>query len=783
MIDPSQEMTDALREQWEWLRVTLSSIGDAVITTDTHGCVTFLNPVAQALTGWTQEEAAGKSLNLVFKIINEENRLPVEDPAAKALREGVVVDLAKHTLLIAKDGTERPVEDSAAPIRNAKGNVSGAVLVFRDATERRRQEQHVQDALTYADNIIATMREPFLVLDEGLRVKTANRSFYRTFHVSQEETEGCLIYDLGAGQWDNPSLRNLLDEVLAGRHAVSDCHVEHDFPEIGKRIMLLNARHFESINSQSGLILLAIEDITERRKAEIAVQTSEVQYRRLFQNAQDGILVLDAITLEIIDANRFITELLGYSRDELLGKELWEIGFFGDKLASQTVYQELQERGYVRYEHLPLETKNGESAEVEFISNLYLVDDRAVAQCNIRDISERSRLERKLQEQADALADLQRRKDEFLAMLSHELRNPLAPISNAVHLLRLQQDEDPVQQQARAIIERQVIQLTRLVDDLMDVSRITTGRIQLRHAAITMNDVVEHAVETARPLVDQRKHELRVALSPQPIWLNADAARLEQVIVNLLTNAAKYTDEGGQIWLTVLREGGDCVIRLRDTGVGITPELLPRIFDLFTQAEPSLDRSRGGLGIGLALVQRLVEMHGGRIDVRSVLGQGSEFTVRLPAVLSPAPSRPSVRTEMAKPASHVLRVLVVDDNVDTAESLVLLVKLLGHNVRMAHDGLVALQSAIDYQPNVVLLDIGLPGLTGYEVASRIREQATLNGVLLVAVTGYGQESDRQLALQAGFDHHLVKPIDFEKVRQILAGASADDLMGEPHVLS
>ena len=783
MIDPTQEMTDALREQWEWLRVTLSSIGDAVITTDTHGCVTFLNPVAQALTGWTQEEAAGKSLNLVFKIINEENRLPVEDPAAKALREGVVVDLAKHTLLIAKDGTERPVEDSAAPIRNAKGNVSGAVLVFRDATERRRQEQHVQDALTYADNIIATMREPFLVLDEGLRVKTANRSFYRTFHVSQEETEGCLIYDLGAGQWDNPSLRNLLDEVLAGRHAVSDCHVEHDFPEIGKRIMLLNARHFESINSQSGLILLAIEDITERRKAEIAVQTSEVQYRRLFQNAQDGILVLDAITLEIIDANRFITELLGYSRDELLGKELWEIGFFGDKLASQTVYQELQERGYVRYEHLPLETKNGESAEVEFISNLYLVDDRAVAQCNIRDISERSRLERKLQEQADALADLQRRKDEFLAMLSHELRNPLAPISNAVHLLRLQQDEDPVQQQARAIIERQVIQLTRLVDDLMDVSRITTGRIQLRHAAITMNDVVEHAVETARPLVDQRKHELRVALSPQPIWLNADAARLEQVIVNLLTNAAKYTDEGGQIWLTVLREGGDCVIRLRDTGVGITPELLPRIFDLFTQAEPSLDRSRGGLGIGLALVQRLVEMHGGRIDVRSVLGQGSEFTVRLPAVLSPAPSRPSVRTEMAKPASHVLRVLVVDDNVDTAESLVLLVKLLGHNVRMAHDGLVALQSAIDYQPNVVLLDIGLPGLTGYEVASRIREQATLNGVLLVAVTGYGQESDRQLALQAGFDHHLVKPIDFEKVRQILAGASADDLMGEPHVLS
>jgi PAS domain S-box-containing protein len=783
MIDRTQEIAEALREQWEWLRVTLSSIGDAVITTDISGNVTFLNPVAQSLTGWTQEDAVGKSLDVVFKIINEETRLPVEDPAAKALREGVVVDLAKHTLLIAKDGTERPVEDSAAPIRNAKGNVAGAALVFRDATERRRQEQHVQDALTYADNIIATMREPFLVLDEDLRVKTANRSFYQTFHVSQEETEGCLIYDLGAGQWNNPGLRTLLDEVLAGRHAVSDCNVEHDFPEIGKRIMLLNARHFESIKSQSGLILLAIEDITERRKAEIAVQTSEVQYRRLFQNAQDGILVLDAITLEIIDANRFITELLGYSRDELLGKELWEIGFFGDKQASQAVYQELQERGYVRYEHLPLETKNGESAEVEFISNLYLVDDRAVAQCNIRDISERSRMERKLHEQAEALADLQRRKDEFLAMLSHELRNPLAPISSAVHLLRLQQDENSIQQQARAIIERQVTQLTRLVDDLMDVSRITTGRILLRNERIAMNDVVEHAVETTRPLVEQRKHELSVSLSPLPIWLNADAARLEQVIVNLLTNAAKYTDEGGHIWLTVLREGDECVIRLRDTGVGITPELLPRIFDMFTQAERSLDRSRGGLGIGLALVQRLVEMHGGRVDVHSVLTQGSEFVVRLPAVPSPTSPLSSIRPEAVKPAAGILRVLVVDDNVDAAESLALLVKLLGHNVRMAHDGPAALQAAIDYLPNVVLLDIGLPGLTGYEVASEIRQQTVLNGVVLAAVTGYGQESDRLLAMEAGFDHHLVKPVDFETVQQILATASGEDIIGTPQVVS
>ena len=380
--------------------------------------------------------------------------------------------------------------------------------------------------------------------------------------------------------------------------------MEHDFPAIGKKIMLLNARRFESVDSQPDLILLAIEDITERKQAEVAVQTSEVRYRRLFQTAKDGILILDANTLKILDANPFMTELLGYAHDEFLGKELWEIGLFGDERASQAAYQELQEKGYIRYDHLPLETKNGERAEVEFVSNIYQVDHRPVAQCNIRDISERRLLEKQITEQAAALSDLHRRKDEFLAMLSHELRNPLAPISNAVHLLRLQKGENSIQQQAREIIERQVGQLSHLVDDLLEISRITTGRVQLRQERVAVSGIVERAVESVRPLIDQHKHELTVSLSPQPIWLYADAARLEQVVVNLLNNAAKYTDEGGHIWLTVEQEDDACVLRVRDTGIGITPELLPRIFDLFTQAARSLARSQGGLGIGLCLVQR-----------------------------------------------------------------------------------------------------------------------------------------------------------------------------------
>ncbi|HUE16420.1 MAG TPA: PAS domain S-box protein [Planctomycetaceae bacterium] len=771
MTDLSPANKEALHFQPDWCRVTLASIGDAVITADINGGVTFLNPVAQSLTGWTLEEAAGQPLNRVFRIINEESRRPVESPTVRALRDGVVVGLANHSLLIAKDGTERPIDDSAAPIRNDKGAVAGVVLVFRDISERRRHEQHLQDALTYADNIIATMREPFLVLDKTLRVQTANRAFYQTFHAEKEETEGRFLYDLGNGQWNIPRLRALLEGVLSNSHPIHDCDVEHDFPAIGKKIMLLNARRFESVDSQPDLILLAIEDVTERKQAEVAEQTSEVRYRRLFQTAKDGILILDANTLKIIDANPFMTELLGYAHDEFLGKELWEIGLFGDERASQAAYQELQEKGYIRYDHLPLETKNGKRAEVEFVSNIYQVDHRPVAQCNIRDISERRLLEKQITAQAEALADLHRRKDEFLAMLSHELRNPLAPISNAVHLLRLQKGENSIQRQARDIIERQVGQLSHLIDDLLEISRINAGRVQLRQERVAVSGIVECAVESVRPLVDRHKHELTVSLSPQPIWLYADAARLEQVLVNLLNNAAKYTDEGGHIWLTVQQEVDACVLRVRDTGIGITPELLPRIFDLFTQAARSSARSQGGLGIGLCLVHRLVEMHGGTVEAYSALGQGSEFVVRLPTVVSPASQPPSPAKETAEPTGPSLRVLVVDDNVDTAQSLAMLLKVSGHQVRIAHTGPTALEAALDYRPNVVLLDIGLPEMDGYEVAKRIRQQPFLQNVVLVAMTGYGHDTDRQRSHEGGFNAHLVKPADFAKVQQILSTVS------------
>jgi len=289
---------------------------------------------------------------------------------------------------------------------------------------------------------------------------------------------------------------------------------------------------------------------------------------------------------------------------------------------------------------------------------------------------------------------------------------------------------------------------------------------------IAARGVVLNAVETARPLIDQRKHSLTLSLTEDVLWINADAARLEQVIINLLTNAAKYTEEAGQIWLSLNCEDGQCVVRVRDTGVGISPALLPKVFDLFTQAQRSLDRSQGGLGIGLALVHRLTELHGGTVEVQSTLGQGSEFIVRLPLLpMEPQPLKTHDKEDEVR-GTRPLRILVVDDNVDTVLSFSMLLKASGHDVYGAHDGLAAVQMASDCQPDVVLLDIGLPGLNGYEVAERIRKTPTIRDVVLIALTGYGQDTDRQRSAQAGFNHHLVKPARMDQLQKILGDLAA-----------
>jgi len=355
-----------------------------------------------------------------------------------------------------------------------------------------------------------------------------------------------------------------------------------------------------------------------------------------------------------------------------------------------------------------------------------------------------------------------RHRNEFLAMLAHELRNPLAPLRNAAEVLRLQGSNRPEFTWAQDVITRQVTHMVRLVDDLLDVSRITRGKIRLELKQENAADIVASAVETARPLIVARKHVLTTTLPEDLLWVNVDATRLAQVLSNLLTNAAKYTPDGGRLSLVVQREGDQAVFRVRDSGEGIPREMLSHIFDLFTQVDQSLARSQGGLGIGLTLVRRLVEMHGGSVQASSEgPGQGSEFVVRLPAQALPRPeavptgTKPAATTSWGGPC----RILVVDDNVDAADSLAAILQLNGHTVQMAHDGLAALDRVRAHKPDAVLLDIGLPGLSGLEVAQRLRAQEENKGLTLIAVSGYAQEEDFNRSRRAGFDHHFVKPVD------------------------
>ena len=473
----------------------------------------------------------------------------------------------------------------------------------------------------------------------------------------------------------------------------------------------------------------------ELRRAQGELEAARARYFDLFDLAPVGYFTLSEQGL-ILEANLTGAGLLGVERRDLVKKPLTrfilpedqDIYYRHRKQLFETGTPQVYDLRVLRADADPfwarLETTEAQDA-----------DGAPVCRAVMSDITARKQAEEKL-------AELDRRKDQFLAMLSHELRNPLAPILNAVQLLQLQKGENSVQQKALAIIERQVGQLTHLVGDLLEVSRAITGRIQLRQEQVAVSSIVERAVETARPLIDQRKHELTVSLPPEPIWLYADASRLEQVVTNLLTNAAKYTNEGGHIWLSAQQEGDKAVLRVRDTGLGIAPAFLPHVFDLFTQAERSSDRSQGGLGIGLTLAKRLVEMHGGTIGVSSTLGQGSEFVVTSclcvrQATCHPRRSRPQPKwPSRPRPA---LRVLVVDDNVDAAQILEMLVEESGHEVRMAHTGPTALAAALDYRPDVMLLDIGLPELDGFEVAKRIRQQPVLHDIVLVAVTGYGQD--------------------------------------------
>jgi PAS domain S-box-containing protein len=645
-----------LRKQSEWLRVTLASIGDAVISTDPEGRVTFMNGVAQDLTGWSQTEALGRPLPDIFHIVNELTRLPVENPTVRALREGRAVGLANHTILIARDGTERPIDDSAAPMRNESGVSIGTVLVFRDVTERKKAEQELRES--------------------------------------------------------------------EGRY---------------------------------------------RRAAAEAAQAAEAnaKFRAFFEQGTNfaGVLALDGT---VVEANRLCLDGCGFSREDVVGKPFWECGWWNRSVALMEMVRDacLQAAGGRMFR---VETVYFVAGGAERVVDLMVapVTDSAgdvlFLAATGTDVTERRHME-------DTLREQDQRKNEFLALLAHELRNPLAPLRNGLHLMRLAEGDPKVIAQTRGMMERQLGHMVRLIDDLLDISRISCNKIELRRARVRLADVVNSAVETSRPLIEAARHELTLSLPQEPVWLDADLTRLAQVFGNLLTNSAKYTEPGGRIWLTARRVSDQVAVVVGDTGIGIPKSALPQIFDMFSQVDRSIERSTGGLGIGLALVKGLVELHGGKVEAASAgEGKGSTITVMLPVLTEPAKAAPETSVDESSPNSGIRRrILLVDDNRDSASSMAMMLRFIGDEVRTAHDGMEAVDAAENFRPQVILMDVGMPLLNGYEATRRIREKPWGQSPIIIALTGWGQDGDKARSKEAGCDGHLVKPVKLSEVEKLLA---------------
>jgi PAS domain S-box-containing protein len=867
-----------LAAERERLRITLASIGDAVISTDAEGRVTYLNGVAESLTGWTQAEAAGRPLPEVFQIVNERTRQTAENPALQALREGVVVGLANHTTLIARDGTERPIDDSASPMLDEFGVPVGAVLVFRDVSERRRAEEaqarlaaiveSSQDAIISKtlDGIIRSWnagaerifgytageavgrpvtllippdrldeeREILARLTGGQRIehyetvrmaKDGRRLFISLAVSPIRDAEGHVI---GASKVARDvTERRQAEEVQARLAAIvessQDAIISKSLASIiqtwntgaerlfgyraeevvGQSILLLipperrdeermildrlsrgeRIEHYETvrvakdgrrlnisltispIRDAAGRVIGASKvarDVTERRQSEEALQASEQRFRTLAAHAPVGIFLTDRAG-NCSFVNKCWCDMAGLSPEEARGQgwgralhpddrervlREWNAAVEGGQMFASE-YRFRTPQGKVTWLNGIAVGLHGEAGQVsEYIGTL-------------SDITER-------REAVEALKEADRRKDEFLALLAHELRNPLAPLRNGLEIMRMASSNENVVAKSRDMMDRQLSHMVRLIDDLLDISRISRNKMELRRSRVLLADVVSSAVEVARPSIEAAGHELTVSLPPEPIHLDADLTRLAQVFGNLLNNSAKYTERGGHVWLTAAREGGQVAVAVRDTGIGIPAYALPNIFDMFSQVDRSIERSTGGLGIGLALVKGLVEMHGGTVDAASPgQGQGSTFTVRLPVLMDRA--EPSEAPAEANPDSPGAkrRILVVDDNQDSAISMAMMLQLLGDEVRTAQDGIEAVKLAEQFRPQVVLMDIGMPRLNGYEATRRIRERPWGSDMTIIALTGWGQEMDRAKSKEAGCDGHLVKPLNLPDLEKLL----------------
>jgi PAS domain S-box-containing protein len=754
-------------ERGEMLRVTLGSIGDGVITTDTEARITYLNAVAATLTGWTPEEARGQPLDAVFHIIDEQTRKPIESPALRALRAGTAVGFENHATLVHRNGDEHPIDDSAAPIVDELGHVSGCVLIFRDVSERRRFE--IRDAARLLDaRLLASIVESSddAIISKSLDgvIRTWNAAAQRLFGHTAEAAVGRHISLVIP-----PDRLSEEDQIIASLKAGR--RVEHFETERvrsdGRRIWV--SLTISPIRDDAGNVIGAskiVRDVTRQREAENERQ----KFVTLVENSTDFIGICDLAGVPSF-VNRAGLSMVGLADlDEAKRTPVAEFFFPEDR--SRIVDEFLPRVARDGHGEIEVRFRHFRSgAAIWMAYKVVRLDDATGKPFGFatvsQNVTERRRLEDNLRKLATDLSEVDRRKDEFLATLSHELRNPLAPMRNMLEILKRAGNERGALPAAVDTMERQLGQLVRLVDDLLDLSRITHNRIGLRRTAVDLGAVIRQAVQSAQPLADGAGHVVDVTLPERPILLHADAVRLTQIFGNLINNACKYTRPGGRIRVIAERDGAEAVVSVTDNGIGIPRDKLDTIFDMFSQIDRSLERSQGGLGIGLTLVKRLVQMHGGTVHARSEgEGRGSTFVVRLP-IPAQLPDAVESPPDMPSKTAAPRRILVVDDNRDAASSLAVLLQLAGNETFTAFDGAAALDAVERHRPDMALLDIGMPRVNGYEACRRIRAMPGGKDIVLVALTGWGQEEDRRKSRDAGFDAHLVKPVAYDALVALL----------------
>ena len=651
--------------------------------------------------------------------------------------------------------TNEELETSKEEIQSSNEELA----TVNDELNNRNEELHrVNDDVV---NLLSSVQIAIVMLGPGLRVRRFTPIAEKLLNLTPADV-GRPLTDIKLNLDDLPDLEPILADVL-DTISIKECEVR----DKQGRWYSLRLRPYRTLENKIDGVVMTLVDVDARKRVEIV----SAHLAAIVTSSDDAIISKDLNSV-MTSWNKGAEHLFGYTAEEAVGKPVAMLIPLARIDEEAGILKRIRRDETIKHYETVRLSKDGRLLDISLtVSPIRDAAGRIIGAAEIaREITEQRAMANQLRQYAADLSEADRLKNEFLAMLAHELRNPLAPIRNALQIIRLTNGDGQVAYSASEMMERQVGQMVRLVDDLLDVSRISRGKIELRLSRIELASVVIQAIETARPLCETMKHELTVTLPPQPIYLNADPARLAQLIGNLLNNAYKFTDKGGRISLTVERDGEQAIIRVLDSGVGIASDQLPRIFDMFTQVDTSLERSVSGLGIGLTLVKRLVELHGGTVEVSSGgLGHGSEFVVRLPALADAA--KPPLGSAVSEPTpATARRILVVDDNHDSADSLTMLLTITGNETHTAYDGLEAVDAAAAFKPDVVLLDIGLPKLNGYEVCRKIREQPWGKDIVIVALTGWGQEDDRQKSKDAGFNGHLVKPVELTALTKLLTEA-------------